>query len=193
MKNRHLNALVSITLLAATVGAAVAQEDGLPEPPFTFVGNAVSTGTRIASGSSRLQMTISRWSSDEEWSQLQTAVVEGGQQAVVDTLQSFAQAGFVRTGTGVGDPVQYARATRVEGGWVVMMVTDRPMGVFESYYNVRTMDWPLTVIELRLDEEGVGSGAAAMGVQLHRDPDTGRMLLERWDTQPIQIGRVRTR
>lgn len=170
---------------------SVAQESGLPEPPFTFVGNATSTGA-VMGGSSRLQMTITRWSTDQQQQQLRGAVTELGQQGVVDALDSFEQVGFARTGTGVGDPIQYARATKVEGGWTVLMATTRPLGVFEAYFNTRTTNYPLTLIELHLDEEGNGTGSAAIGVELKRD-SSGRMVLERWDTQPIQLGNVKLR
>lgn len=183
-------ATASVFVLAFGVTTGT-QESELPEPPFTFVGNATSTGT-VMGGSSRLQMTITRWSTDQEQQLLQGAVAELGQQGVVAALDSFEQMGFARTGTGVGDPIQYARATRVEGGWTILMATTRPMGVFETYFNTRTTNYPLTLIELHVDENGNGSGSAAIGVELKRDR-SGRMVLERWDTQPIQLGNVKLR
>jgi len=72
------------------------------------------------------------------------------------------------------------------------MATTRPMGVFEAYFNTRTTNYPLTLIELHVDENGNGSGSAAIGVELKRDGD-GRMVLERWDTQPIRLGNVKLR
>ncbi len=187
---RRWTFLATITLIF--VASASAQAPTLPPPPFTFVGNAISTGARM-SGATRLQMTITRWSTDAEAAQLQGSIVELGQPGALRVLEGFEQVGFVRTGTGMGDPIQYARATVVEDGWTVLLATNRPMGVFESYYATRSMEYPFTLIELHLDPQGRGTGAAAVGVQLSWDPSTGQLLIERWDTQLIQLGDVKTR
>ncbi len=182
-----------MAVAVATAMPLPAQEGGaLPDPPFTFVGQATSTGAVIA-GASRLQITVQRWSSPAEAEQLRGSFSELGQAGVVRTLDSFDQAGFIRTGTGVGDPLQFATAERTDYGWHVLIATTRPVGIVESYFNLRSMEFPLLLVELRLGPDGSGEGAIAAGAQLRRDEATGRLMVERWDTQPILLRDVRLR
>lgn len=182
-----------VAVLVPVTGTPLAAQVGtLPDPPFTFVGQATSTGS-VISGASRLQITIQRWSTPQETAQLRDSFGELGQAGVVGALDSFEQAGFIRTGTGVGDPLQFATAERTEDGWFVLIATTRPIAAVESYFNLRSMEFPLLVVELQLDVDGNGEGAIAAGAQLYRDSLTGRLMVQRRDTQPVLLRSVRIR
>ena len=50
------------------------------------------------------------------------------------------------------------RATGKDGGERIILVTDRPLSLGESWNQSRTMDYPFTVVELHMPKPGDGDG-----------------------------------
>lgn len=183
-------ALAMILAAPATGQQEAVEQNEVPEPPFYFAANAFALGAAIQ-GTSRVEISITRWSTPEEGTQLETTFLERGQEALVDALQKLPEVGRVRVGTSLSYPLQYAEANRLDDGWHVFVATDREIGPYEGYYRERTMDFPLTLIELHLNDEGKGNGTAAIGVRLRFDAETSTLNIEEWDTQPVRLRNIR--
>jgi hypothetical protein len=48
-----------------------------------------------------------------------------------------------------------------DGGQRIVLATDRYVSMWEAQNNPRTMDYPFTLVEIRLDKSGEGVGKAS--------------------------------
>ena len=88
-----------------------------------------------------------------------------GPEKLLDTLQSLPRVGYFRTPNSIGYDIKFARKDKGEdGGDVITMMTDRYIGFWEAANRPRTIDYPFTLIEIRIDPEGKGEGKMS-----HRD------------------------
>ncbi len=164
----------------------------------TFQARALSMGTIAPGAATTLQITIDRWSTDEERNELIATIVEKGPEELLDALRDQEETGFVRvTGRGAGRTrwpsvrLHYARDIRTDGGRIIRLATDRPIGMWEAIQNPRTMDYRFTFIELRLDENNEGEGSFAIGVELKYDKEKNTLVVENLSSEPVRLTTVR--
>ena len=175
---------------ASTMGAG---QQANPEVlPLRFTANAQALGAAI-SGMARVEILLTRWSTPEEGATLEGIFLEQGQGAMVDALQKMPEVGRFRVGTELSYPLQFAEAVKTEDGWMVFIATDREIGAYEAYYQARTLDHSLGLVQLMLDDEGNGEGTVAPAVKLIFNRDANTLVIEDWDTRPVRLRRVRIR
>jgi len=189
------SALVAVLAFAATPVAVGAQEAAnqlaADVLPLKLAMNAQALGAAVQ-GQSRLEITIERFSTDEQRETLLGALRELGPGAVRSELQKMPQVGRARLGAELSYPLQYARLFRnPDGGWIVVLATDRDIEPWEAYYQTRTLDYDLVLSELRLDEDLTGEGVLASGVMLGWNADTNTVIIEDYDTQPVRLKNIR--
>ena len=189
--------LLSLTLVLAASGVVVAQDD---EKRETFEAFAVNMSNFGPGRSTTVQITIDRWTTDEERNQLIETLVEKGSEELLKVLQKQEETGFVlgRGTSARANPfpstrLHYAREWEIDGKRIIRLATDRPIGFREAVQNPRTMDYTFTLIELLLNEDGEGEGSLAAGVQITFDKDTNTFELEHYASEPIRLTSVRKR
>jgi hypothetical protein len=179
--------------LAAAIGAAalVAQTPGAPERFTAFAVNL--DGTPVApAGAGVVEMVVERYSTDAERDRLLKALIEQGPDKLLDTLQSLPRVGYIRTPNSIGYDLHYARkAPLPDGGERVVLATDRYIGYWEAANRPRTIDYPFTVIELRLNRDGVGEGKMSLATKISIDKEHNQIELEDYGTQPVLLTMVR--
>ena len=192
-KGAVMLALGSMALLPST--QAWSQEE--EETRETFSAFAVSMGTVAPGASTTFQITLDRWTTDEERNELIT-LVEKGPEELIEVLRDQEETGFVRvTGRGAGRTrfpsvrLHYARDIRIDGKRIIRLATDRPIGMAEAVRNPRTMDYTFSLIELRLDEKNEGDGTLAVGVEMKYDKEKNTLVLENFSSEPVRLTRVR--
>lgn len=190
---RLISSLALCTMVSAP-GWIQAQDEEFKE---TFTARALSMGTMATGAATTVQITISRWTTDEERRELIATIVEKDSDALVDALNDQKETGFVRiVGRGAGRTrfpsvrLRYAREFRIEGKRVIRLGTDRPIGFAEARQNPRSMDYNISIVELRLDENDEGDGTMAVGVKMKFDKDTNQLVLENRSSEPIRLTRV---
>ena len=63
------------------------------------------------------------------------------------------KAGYIRTPQTLAWDLRYAHQNPLdEGGRRIVVATDRPIGFREARNQPRTMDYPFTIVEIRLDK-----------------------------------------
>jgi len=72
-----------------------------------------------------------------------------------------------------------------------VLATDRPISFREASRQLRTLDYPFTVIELRLNKDGEGEGMMSVATKIIPDKESNTVTLENWGTQPVQLKLVR--
>jgi hypothetical protein len=151
-------------------------------------------GTVASGANTTLQITVDRWTTDEERNELIATLVEKGSDELRDALQKQGETGFVRiTGSGAGRTtfpsvrLRYAREIRTEGKRILRLATDRPIGFGEAVRNPRTMDYTFSLIELRLDEGNEGDGTLAAGVKMKYDEEKNTLVIENYSSEPVRL------
>src|SRR5262249_8209573 len=100
--------------------------------------------------------------------------------------------GYIRTPDSVGWDLHFARHTPLpEGGERVVLVTDRRIGFWEATNQPRSIDYPFTVIELRLNRDGEGEGKMSIATKIIADTEQNSVTVENGDTSPVQLTNVK--
>jgi hypothetical protein len=118
--------------------------------------------------------------------------LERGPEKLLDALQDMPRVGYFRTPDSIGWDVHFARRTPLpDGGERVTLVTDRRIGFWEASRQPRSIDYPFTVIELRLNREGEGEGKMSIATKIIADSENKIVTLENYDTQPVMLTNVK--
>jgi len=186
MKGRQFSVVAVLLMLLAVV--AYAQTNGQPE---RFTANAVSTSPEYGTGQRLVEITIDRWSPTSERQRLVTALQTKGSNELLKQLQKNRPVGRIRTPDSLGYDLRYAQQTPLpEGGRMIVIATDRPIGFWEATQRPRSFDYPFTVIEMKLDREGNGSGTLSYATRIVAR-ENNVIELEDFATQPIMLNNIR--
>src|SRR4051812_30896205 len=142
---------VAVGLTATVTLAAAAQTMGAPEK---YTANAVNMD-RGSAGT--IDISVDRWSTDQERDALISVVLKQGPEKLLDALQDAKPVGHFGPPGNLGWDLRFARKISLpDGGERVVLVTDRPVSFREAANQPRSIDYPFTVIELRLNADGEG-------------------------------------
>ena len=75
------------------------------------------------------------------------------------------------------------------GAWFSQPIV--PVGFAEATNNSRTMDYPFTLVELRLDEEGQEKASCSIATKLTLNDNV--LVIENYADQPVMLTDVRKR
>jgi hypothetical protein len=177
---------VVVTSLALAASAAETP------PTERFVATAVSIAHPGPTGAGMVEIGIERWSTDAEHARLVTAMIEAGPDKLLDTLQRMPRAGYIRTPDSIGYDLRYARKVPLEdGGERVVIMTDRYISFWEAVNRPRTIDYPFTLIEMRIGRDGRGEGKMSLLTKIYYEKDKNQIVLENYASQPVMLTEVR--
>jgi hypothetical protein len=190
---------LALAVVVMMSGVAAAQARQQPQQqtrrplPERFTANAIGTGGVLTSGvASQVDIEITRWSSAEETQRMLGVLKQKGPEALLETIRDAKSVGSIRTPGNLAYDLRYAFEEEVgDGIRRIVLITDRPISVWEAINRPRTIDYPFTFIELRVNNRGEGEGKLALATRIDISR-TGRTLqLENYDTQPIHLNEVR--
>jgi hypothetical protein len=174
-------------VLAASLASA--QTMGQPE---RFTAWAVNMGTIGTGANSTVQIQIDRWSTDAEREALINTFLEQGPDKLLSALQKNRKVGFIRLPNSLGYDLRFARAVEGEdGGRRIIIATDRRISFQEARSQARTMDYPFTLIEMRLNKDGEGEGKMAVATKITLNKKTNTVELENYSSEPVRLQNVR--
>jgi hypothetical protein len=184
---RRTSAVVACCVVAACASlAGLAQTMGTPE---RFTAAAINMN-RGAAGN--IEIVVNRWSSDKDRDRLMSVLMEKGPEKLLDVLQDMPRMGYFRVPTSIGWDVHFARRVPMpDGSERVVLVTDRRIGFWEASRQPRSIDYPFTVIELRLNGDGEGEGKLSVATKIIADKENNIVTLENYDIQPVLLKNVR--
>src|SRR4029078_11477184 len=78
-----------------------------------------------------------------------------------------------------------------EGGSRVVLITDRRIGFWEAANQPRSVDYPFTVIELRLNRDGEGEGKMSIATKIIMEREANIVTLENYETSPVRLTNVK--
>jgi hypothetical protein len=177
-------AFATLITAAATAWAAA------PAGRETFTAFGVNLGSSIRpTATSHVTITIDRWSTDDERRRLVSAFTEGGPDAFLKELQKIKPLGRLFTPDSIGYDLKYAHQVPMPtGGRRILIATDRPLGYWEQVNRPRSVDYPFTFIEMRLDAKGKGEGKMTLATKVNAFGDT--IELENYDLTPVQLSSI---
>ena len=193
------------TLIAGTVAAGVlwtatpqaqTNQEKLEISAFAVNMSNIATGSNA-----QVQLTINSWSTAEERERLITTVLEKGSDALLRELQKAPVKGRFRIPTArqpdphhlaLGLDLHYAMQTPLDdGGRRIVIATDRYIGMQEARSQPRTIDYPITLIEIRVDKEGNGVGKMAVATKISFDKKKNQIELENYSSEPVRLNNVK--
>ena len=209
---KERRALRNIATAGATIGAAfvlalplVAERAEQAQPPAAVAGTPTETPTKknplrftafnvsMPTGVAGVtQIAIERWTTVEERTALLKLVEtakygEGGQRKLLSALQKIKpRTGFIRTPNSLGWDLRYAvENTMDDGTRQIVIVTDKPVSFAAARNDGRMMDYPFTLIEMRMkpNEKGEGKMLAATSILVKN----GRLELENYGQEPVRL------
>jgi hypothetical protein len=190
-----MKALILTSLLAVAIAAPLsARDDERGKMRQEFSGVAVSIGTPgNPTGVAPVAIVVTRWSTAEERQRLISAFSGEGQSAAVDQLQDMKAVGTIRVNNqGLAYDLRYAREFKTEdGGRRIFLLTDRPISAWEAFVQPRYSDYPFTLIEMRLDRDGHGSGTITLAAKITASEDGRFVQIENYATSPIQLNEIK--
>jgi hypothetical protein len=186
MKFRPLTVVPAIVLLICSF--AFAQSNGQPE---RFTASAVSLSPEYGTGQQMVEMTINRWSPEAERERLVAILQQKGPEELLKQLQKNKPVGRIRTPDSIGYDLRYAQQMPAEdGGRTIVIATDRPIGFWEATERPRSFDYPFTVVQMKLDRDGHGSGTLSYATRVV--PRGNNVIeLEDFATQPVMLNNIK--
>jgi hypothetical protein len=184
------------TLMALFAGLlACALAVGAAEPVARLDAYALNMGTVGRKGGKMVQVTIERWSTDEERDALRDALIEKGPGALMDALQKIKpRAGFINESGRLGWDIQFARQQDLpSGGRRIIFATDRPMSFGELSNQTRSSDYDFMLCEIRLTPDGKGVGKLAVAAKISWNRDTRTVEIENYSSEPVRLESVQDR
>lgn len=185
----HVVAALGLTAAFLSTSHGVSAQNAKEE----FTAWAINMEGVPGRSTTTVDITIERWSTDAERQLLIDALKEKGQDGLLRALQKLPRVGRMRTPDSIGYDLHYARQNPLdEGGRQIVIATDRPIGFWEARNRPRSIDYPFTVIELRLNKDGVGEGKMLPGTKIYIDRKNN-LVLENYGTQPVRLTEVKKR
>jgi hypothetical protein len=187
--------IVGAPLVAQQAAPAPAAPAGTPtetptkKAPLRFSAFNVSMDTGMAGVT---EITIERWTTNAERTALlglvETAKYgEGGQRKLLDALQKIKpRTGSIRTPNSIGWDLRYAVENKLDDGTrQIVVVTDKPVSFAAAASQSQAMDYPFTLIEMRMkpNEKGEGKMLSATSILTKN----GRLELENYGTEPVRL------
>jgi hypothetical protein len=172
---------------AATAGSPT--EAPTKKDPLRFTAFNVSMPTGVAGVT---EIVIERWTTKEERTKLLALVDtakegERGQRKLLDALQRIEpRVGYIRTPNSIGWDLRYAVENAMPDGTRQLVVaTDKPVSFGAAASGSRVMDYPFTLIEMRMkpNEKGEGKMLAATSITVKN----GRLELENYGQEPVRL------
>src|SRR5688500_14067156 len=181
---------IGLVIMATALAApAAGQEEPrkVAEGFSAILSNISNVG---AAGLAPVTIRITRWTPDDENERLLNMLRQDGQDAILRVLLDVKPVGSIATPTSLRYDFFYAREMPADGpGRRIMLISDRPMRIAERMGGSPGRDYPFTVIELRLDNQGNGEGTLAQMVQLRL---VGNFLgIENLANSPMKLNQVK--
>jgi len=175
---------VSAAALLALSAVAHGQSFGAPE---RFTAFAVQAGdSRSWTGS--VDILITRWSTAVERDRLMATLIGEGPDALLAALRDHPPAGTLRAPSGLRQDLRLAWSDPAAGGGRhVTVLTDRPIGFWETAMRPPSIDYPFTIIELQIDRDGDGEGRMWIAASITVDSAGDHIELADYAAAPVRL------
>lgn len=185
-------AIWAALISAAIAAGASARQVASNTERENYTALAVNISNVGRTGATPVDIVIERYTTDAESSRLLATFKEKGPDALLNALRETPRVGYIRTPDSLAYDLHYARQAPLEdGGKRVVLATDRPIGFWEAANRPRSIDYPFTLIELRVNDDGEGEGRLSIATKITLNGPV--LALENYGNQPVMLNQVRRR
>ena len=183
--------VLAVAAMEAT-GSASRLVAAIPEPPLRMSAVAVNMSNVGRGGANVVDIEIDRWSTEAERDDLIAAFNAKGPDALLSKLQGTKRVGYMRLPNTLGYDLHYARKHPGEdGGEQIVIATDRRVGFWEARNQPRTIDYPFTLIDIRLTAGGEGEGKMSVATKISYNKKKHAVELENYASEPVRLTTVK--
>ena len=190
--------LMTVSALAQTPQAQstpkqTPQAQGTPK----FETYTATTANMSVGAGQKLKINVLRWASDEDRNKAIASFKEKGEKQLLEALQTQPSAGYIWTDETLGYSLRYAyRQSTPDGGERIILLTDRQLGSWSGKPWKATnqpdgVDYPFTLVEIRLNRSGSGEGKMSLTSKLTIDQDGKTLALENFQAAPVLLRGVK--
>lgn len=172
------------------LGMLLCQSTAIAQAPERLDGILVSTAA-LGGGLSQIRIQIEEYTTDAEAQAFVDLLADEGWQKLEDAFLDVEKGRIIGPNQR-GYNIAFARSFPHETGRTIRLATARPLLFFESYRDTRSREYAFGIIELRLDEEGDGSGVVIGAAKAEFDDD-GRLSIESYGHPPLSISSISVR
>jgi hypothetical protein len=186
---RFVTVLLVVMFAAPTASPfARAQAGSVPE---AFTATTIRPDPEIAD-STAVEINIVRWSTEMEKDRFARTLLSEGPAALLLELREARPVGAIQSPGSLPWSLRFAWQERTpDGGRRILMLTDRPIDWWELLLGSPTLEYPFSLIELRLNTDGEGDGRLSVATRIVVDPSLDLIELENYDDAPIRLTAVR--
>jgi len=152
-----------------------------------------ATAMNINNGqANNIDITVDRWSTDKQRDQLIAVAVKKGPDKLLEALQDMPIVGHFGAPRNLSWDIHFARSMPLpEGGERVVLITDRRIGFWEAANRPRSIDYPFTFIDIRLNRDGEGEGKMSLATKVIYDKKDNMISLENFQTSPVLLTNIK--
>ena len=185
---KHCYLFLMIVLAIGTIASSAKAQRGT-----TFTGTAIIYGSGIntRTTSRTFTMTINRRTSDADATRYLQTLQSGGQDDFSRAIESNELGRFSFDGH-VGLPINAVLVDRDGDDTRIRVVFKRWVGFGELRRGTRSVDYPFTYVELRIDQNGRGDGMIIPAARV-RSRGSNTLEVEDFGTFPGRLMGVRMR
>ncbi len=178
-------AVVTCTVLLAPVASpAVQLRPALKE---AYRAAVYISGEPAPEPTSSVDIVITRWTTPEARNDLLATLMVKGEKQMRVHLSRQRATGYVQLATGPRYELKYAWQEPEGNLTRLVLISDRIVPFVTAWNATQTFRYKLTSFELRVDDEGNGSGAAQVGVRVHVPPETMRLMVDTLEAKPVEL------
>lgn len=190
-KKHKILAMMVVGLVLAVSAVTLAADER--EEYTAFAVNMSGSGP---SGATTFQITIDRWSTEEERTMLLNTLQTKGHDDFMDALRDSKETGFVRGHGRIAGAnpfpstrLHYAFQSVQDGKRHITLVTNRPISNREAMNNSRSLDYDTSVITMEFPADGgkKGKGSMYVALKVEIDKKSGHLKVEEAGNEPVRL------
>lgn len=186
MRTNRFTWLFAAVALASSSHLAVAQSSSQAVPLGTYQATMVNLDTVFPRNTvDRITIRLDRLTPPEEAARLKEQLRTKGQAALEAKLWD-RQVGTVQVQGQIAVPIAAAKDFAADGLHRLILIVPRDIGFRELWRNSRSSDYPFTVVELDVDDQGRGSGEILPAARLSVRED-GRVEFDNFAFQSLRV------
>jgi hypothetical protein len=189
-------ALGAVLLFASTPAATQTHGEKVRITALAVNMSNIGTGA-----TSTVEFDVDRWSTEGDRTKLISVMQEKGADALLEMLRGLPSHGRMRFPAWQGrDPlnarlgwdIRYAsQRSEPEGGRRIVLALDRYLTFWEIANRPRTIDYPFTFVEIRVDRNGEGEGKLSIATKVDFNKSTNVIELETYASEPVRLQQVK--
>ncbi|MGD0932326.1 MAG: hypothetical protein ABR902_16875 [Candidatus Korobacteraceae bacterium] len=159
--------------------------------PVSYAATAFGQAGTVAGKSFGVTVHVTAWSSDSDVQTLAATLKSKGPDGLAKALFDDKEIGRVSPTGSTGSDFKVARIhPNGQGGYRIVLVTDRPISLPEQRNNTRSTDYPFGIVTLDVDKDGKGTGSLAPICKISFNKQ-GELEVEHYGQKPLRLANVR--